>query len=997
MGGPVLPLLLALLVPTVLWGQLPDAPGKRLSVEEGLSSPLVTNVVQDGRGFLWIATQYGMNRYDGTSITQFLNDGTPGCLPDNTVFRILPRGAHQLLLATGSGLVLLDLDDFTFQRAPLTGGGADTQESYVAERLERDYQGNLWVCSSTTVLRLDSNLRVLDRFLTQPDPVANRNRNVFKLIPLPSGEVLFWMYDHSVCYWSPGMRSLLPIGAPYDFLRGSLFTMVGVVDNRYIVHTSGHTLRILDNSTGRRHDLQLPGRMEPTACWTWKDRIAVSNLAKGMRIYSLGNGQEPELELTRSDPQPDADVRGIFADEAAGLWAITADKGLIRLPRMDHRFSHHDLARSTSNEAGPKEVSVIVPHGSRLLVGTYGSGFTDLDPESPLQRTYSVKLDPASENMVWNIRQAAPDTLWIGTQQGLIYHALGSHAQGRLPMAHPTVLDSVAITTLFEDSRHWIWMGLGKGNGVAVYDAPQRKFRHFPFKPDAYPFRYPLHIGEDSLGDLWFTSDVTGNLVRWDQHGQRFHTVLVPGIRGSINRQSGGFFLDGTKNEIWYGVEPMGLVRYRITSGQGTLFDTRNGLGPGRVKGIIMDGQGRLWMGTTQGISCFDPAMETAVNYTMDDGLPFTHYSSQLHYDPSKDRIYAGSAGALTWFQVPSRLFDDRPVPIALTDLMIGNRSVRLRPGTTLVLGPSENNITVKFSGINLTDGDKNRYQYRLNGGEWVDLGTRPEVRFADLSAADYALEARVARRHGHFGPGHLLLRFSVRPYFTETYWFLLLSAGAVFLLVWSWYRYRLLHLRRLERMRAQISRDLHDEIGSRITNINMMSQIIRREPGGGKPAQDLLGKIQEESEEITRSMREIIWNIDPRNDSLAAAMPRMLAYASQLLEPRNIEVRAAIGELESVVLDMARRRDLLLIFKEAVHNIAKHSGATVATIHAQVEDGRFRLRIADNGMGFDRTRAAEGSGLRSMQWRAEAHRWDLHVESTPGSGTTASVTISMD
>ncbi len=635
----------------------------------------------------------------------------------------------------------------------------------------------------------------------------------------------------------------------------------------------------------------------------------------------------------------------------------------------------------------------IAVHGWHLFIGTGGEGFFQVDTATGEQQHHLIGSAAEGLNIIWRFQSGEGDTLWIGTQRGLLYYTLNAGHSGRLPMAHPAVLDSVAITALLQDSRRRMWIGLGRAQGAALCDTGKRSFRVFPYRTGGYPFLYPLDAAEDPRGNIWFTNVATGTLAHWENDLERFRPVEMPGLKASAHYADGRFLLEGERGEIWYGLVPTGLMRYRITDGSSQLYAWKENLPHGRIYSIVNDRHGRLWLGNSQGISCFDPNSGLVINYTRSDGLAANTYTA-LHYDPVPNQISAGAPGFLTWFHPPEQLTDDRPMRIFLTGVEVNGTPLRLPDDESLRLGPDEGHITVKFAAINLASGGDNRYQYRLNNGPWEDLAQQPVIRFASIKSGVYLLEVRAARKLGRYGPAHRLLHFSVRPRFTSTLWFYLLSLGVVGLLVWAWYRYRLSTLRKLESVRAQISRDLHDEIGSRLTNINMMSQIIRHAPAAEQHDQGLLGKIQAESEEITRSMREIIWNIDPHNDRLAAAMPRMLTYASQLLEPMNIDLQASIGELDDIQLDMARRRDLLLIFKEAVHNIAKHSGATKVLISAEIRNGMFHLRIADNGKGYLAEAGTNGNGLRYMAWPAAAHQWNLCMQGTPGEGSRVSLKV---
>ncbi len=970
---------------------------EKFTVEDGLSSQEVKDIAQDYRGFLWIATSNGLNRYDGTEVVKYMADGTGQTLPDNGVTCLLPTPSGRLIIGTDQGIAILDLQANTFRTVHLAPKDPQKPFADQVQHLICDHWGQYWASTPSAIYRMDSNLVVQDVFVTQGKPMGSRFMNVLRMIPLPSRMVLFWT-SNGTFSWSPGSKGLALVqpgrSGVSNFIYGSSYSSIDEVANKYLIRLQGSEISVYNLTTNELSLFPLPKPMEPVMiCNTWGNKFAVSSKESGGAIYTLDpNGPGLVLEKETPDVKTEYYPPKVLEDDRGNLWLMNELHELFKVPKEKQLFHHVDLFTNGKGDLSTNEIIDLLPCGKSVLVGSYGDGYFKVDPSTGEQQHYSVRSDSFSGAMVWHFRLFGNDTLWIATQQGIVCHFISHHRWGRLPMAHPALLDSVAITTLFTDSRGWVWMGLGKGNGVAIYDPGRRTFRLFPFDTGEYPYRYPVGAGEDAEGNMWFISDVTGDLVQWKPSTGRFRQVLVPGVNGAIHYETGGFFLDKQLDEIWYGVQPVGLVQYRIRQGTSRVYNTKNGLTTGMIHGITMDGSRRLWLGTDQGISRFDPATESAINYTRSDGLPGNRYTSRLVYDTTLDRIYAGSPGALTWFTPPVKLVNDGPMPIYMTDLTVNGHSEKYRPGDVLELGPDQNNLYVKFSAINLSNGNMNRYQYQVNESGWTDLGKQSEIRLASLHPGTYTLQVRAAHKQGAYEPSVTLLHASIQPHFTDTlYFYLICLAGAVSL-IFGWYRYRLAQLRRMGAMRARISRDLHDEIGSRLTNINMMSQIIRQDPAHAQDGM-LLGKIQEESEEISRSMREIIWGIDPENDHLDAALPRMLSFASQLLEAKNIEVKAEIDDLHELKLDMAMRRDLFLIFKEAVHNVVKHAGATKAVIRVSGHSGQMLLQVEDDGRGIVLQPNGHTGGLRYMHQRAESHGWTLQVNDA-GPGTRVSLHI---
>ncbi len=313
-------------------------------------------------------------------------------------------------------------------------------------------------------------------------------------------------------------------------------------------------------------------------------------------------------------------------------------------------------------------------------------------------------------------------------------------------------------------------------------------------------------------------------------------------------------------------------------------------------------------------------------------------------------------------------------------------------PGKPATLSIQQNDITIYYAAVDLSSGPDIRYAYKLIGEDtaWVMAGRQRQINFSHLSPGHYTFMVRSGNSSGIWNREEASIRFYIRPPFTQTLWFyalILLGMGAVFYFL---YRFRLRQMMRTEQIRAEISRNLHDEVGSTLTNISLGSLLAQKQLQGDAPVNKLLERIYQDSQTVSQTMREIVWSINPKIDTLGEALPRMLQYASELLEAGNIELEAEIApEIEQIKLTMERRRDLYLIFKEAVTNLARHSNASRAAIRFRLSGNILSMTVADDGAGFSGNPSFTGNGLKNMKERAARHQWQLTIQSKPGEGTT--------
>jgi signal transduction histidine kinase len=190
-----------------------------------------------------------------------------------------------------------------------------------------------------------------------------------------------------------------------------------------------------------------------------------------------------------------------------------------------------------------------------------------------------------------------------------------------------------------------------------------------------------------------------------------------------------------------------------------------------------------------------------------------------------------------------------------------------------------------------------------------------------------------------------------------------------------------------MERMRNTIARDLHDDIGSTLSSINIMSQIALQQ--NGNEGHQHLQKIANHSARMMENMSDIVWSINPKHDSLEQLVTKMKEFASEILEPKEIDYKFSIGlTVLNLKIDVEKRKNIFLIFKEAINNAAKYSEGNQVTVSLFHSTGILHLTIGDNGKGFDATHAKKGNGLRNMQDRAITIKGDLKRSSNPGEGT---------
>jgi signal transduction histidine kinase len=284
------------------------------------------------------------------------------------------------------------------------------------------------------------------------------------------------------------------------------------------------------------------------------------------------------------------------------------------------------------------------------------------------------------------------------------------------------------------------------------------------------------------------------------------------------------------------------------------------------------------------------------------------------------------------------------------------------------------------------------RYQYTLEGASagWTPLSEQRSVTYANLAPGRYRFLVRAVNADGVASAQPASLTFAILRPLWGRWWFLTAVALLVGAALQGLYRYRVARLLEIANMRTRIATDLHDDIGANLTRIALLSEVAKQ------TREDLpLSSIARIARESVGSMSDIVWAINPSRDSLLDLTRRMRQHAEEVFTLRDIELQfAAPDATDTLRLGVDVRRDLLLVFKEAVNNAARHSNCSRVAIDLRVHGSTLRLAVVDNGVGFDTAVESQGQGMTSMQRRAEKLRGVVAIASHAGVGTTVTLTI---
>jgi signal transduction histidine kinase len=486
---------------------------------------------------------------------------------------------------------------------------------------------------------------------------------------------------------------------------------------------------------------------------------------------------------------------------------------------------------------------------------------------------------------------------------------------------------------------------------------------------------------------------------------------------------------DGT---LWIGTADGGLIR--LKDGKFMRLGPEHGLADTIICQILDDGLGYFWLSTHHGIQrvakdelnrCADAKIPTFQSqiYDRSDGLPIVQFRGGRQSASARTedgRLWFAASGADLISVDPARIRPNPdPPPVVMESLVVDGRTVPMRASEVSgPLPPDHERLEFRFSGLSYAAPNKVLFKYRLEGidNAWIESGSKRTASYSRLPAGTYRFRVIACNNDGLWNLVPATLSFTIAPFFWETWWFVGSCVLAVLLSVAFLVRTitrrrmqrRIEQMQRqhgIERERARIAQDIHDDVGASLSRIAMLSQPAHRDLAEPERSAAMLARIYSTAREVTRSLDEIVWAVDPRHDTFDSLVDYMGRFAQEYLTTAGLRCRLDLPvAVPAWPLTAEIRHNLFLAFKEALHNAVKHAAATQVRISLRLQGDSFQVSIEDNGQGFDSAepgpgdsgRLAAGNGLTNMRKRLARIGGRCEISSARGEGTSVILIVGL-
>ncbi len=462
---------------------------------------------------------------------------------------------------------------------------------------------------------------------------------------------------------------------------------------------------------------------------------------------------------------------------------------------------------------------------------------------------------------------------------------------------------------------------------------------------------------------------------------------------------------------LWIGTQGEGIIAYNMNDNKIYAINDKQGLSNNTVYAILPDKLGALWMSTNKGLCRFIiPNDLNKINrsnfslFTAEDGLQSNEFNTGAYHNAPDGKLFFGGINGLNIFHPEKLINQDQQIRVVLTSAIVNNEILKEDSNITykkaLKFTYDKNSLAFNFAALDFISTARLNYYYQLVGYDknWIEAGNRNYAAYTNLPAGKYLFQVKASLSNQHENDPVTTLSIIITPPFWKTWWFITLFVLAITGLLYALYRYRIGQLLRLQKIRNRIATDLHDDIGSTLTNISILSELSLKNMDEKEKAAVFLGRISEEVTHSSQALDDIVWSINTKNDTLEETVVRMRRYAAEIFDAANINYTLQLDEeFANRKLNMEQRRDCFLVFKETINNIYKHAEAKNVYIKLWLQLNNLFLEIKDDGKGFDTKILTHRNGIKNIHNRMEKWDGDVFIKSTPGDGTQIKVRFPVD
>lgn len=958
-----------------------------LTRAEGLSNNNAVSLLADSRGFLWIGTHNGLNRFDGSNCQTFkpYNSTISGV----SITNLFEDKNGDLWFTSETGLNHYSRQTNKFENLECFKDSKPHQ--YLPFYI--DNKNKIWFTIVGKGIFTYNPVNKITQLITE------KSANYIKVYSKPFQEVKKIFYSENETGLSILNIKNDRVVEKSTFFDGKKepainFARYFFIENDSLVWLTGNYLGLIKfNYKTRQYKIfnvfqdKKITTLTTVAFRSNTNQIFIGSNNFGVLIFD--SKQEKFIQEFQHNPNNSKSLKAnwvedITIDKNQNLFFILMGWG-IDFTNLNSSNSEHWLDKNEARNIKLKDnvIAYSFIHKNKIILKLQQGEIIVLDTNGNFIR--QIKDYPTADNMFYG----ADSTLFACGSGEVLALDDNFRVKKRIPIKNK---EGLPIQALFGAAISPEELIISTMSGFFSIKNQGKKYTVSPIEEinsKDYQVNQPLYYDKNTQ-QIFFSSNWWNGFHVFKKTGSYWTKQPIKKIGTSVLNIAADI---NDKNKIWLCTNK-GLWKFDIQSYKYEIWDEAKGLPDNSVTTYIPEKNGDFWLITNRGISFYNKKLNTFKNFSEKDGATASEYDWYGNFRlPDGRMAFAGTDG-ITVIN-PKQISSNTSATLYFTDIKINEKSLQtntyIGENNTINLKPNESSFSIDFVGIEYNSPENTKLQYQLQGfdNQWITNKNPATIHFSNIPEGTYNLKIRSVNNNGKVS-AEKSLKIVVETPFWRTLWFRLMILLAVLGLVYAFYRYRINELLKMQAVRNRISSDLHDEIGATLSGIGILSTVAKQQIDENHPAQTLLGRIIEDALTVGNSIDDIVWSINPKNDELASIIARINRYAAELFDAKGIDCQIVTPEtIEDIKLTMEQRRDVYLIFKEAINNLIKYANCSHVLIEIKLVNRKFTLLIKDDGKGFDIEKPTHRNGLKNMKDRAINLKGMVKISSKINEGTS--------
>jgi signal transduction histidine kinase/ligand-binding sensor domain-containing protein len=1017
-----------------------------INQEEGLSQGMICDITQDSYGYLWIATKDGLNRYDGKSFKVYRPDPLdPNSLSDGFITCLFTDSKGRLWIGTFSGGLNLynhQTDQFIHFKHSTSNRYSISSNHIV--RISEFPDGRLLIENKNGELfdiliegENDSTAFTFERLSHKYPSVGFLLQRLYEIkAQTIDSKGNIWIYEEDTIHLlAPSNNGKNLIHTPYvisnygyrsyNDTKGQTNHIKNFHDKSAVyVHDNAQTLYLFHPETKTfrkflvlKEPFLFSGKCfidRENTLWNIQKDGSILRVALNTRKHSISRlAEKGNIPLFKQHT-----YFNVHQDNNNNYWLGTPGGGIFKLKDNSDKFQEIQ----NNNISSLKNFRLNSRSNTNLFDLELQKKWKELKidsflQENHLQWTSSIFKHAAidEEGVFWiPLEHQFERTCFLfGFQAGK------ETIKITLPLA-PNNFGFIPWI-IFIDHKNELWFVSRAANYIGPLCRLNRKdhtIKEFPFpssfKVSDYPFVSDWLEDEESV--FWFAT--LEGIFSFNTASHKWkHFKSAPKDDHSLSTNRTFSILPDTEQPdsfIWVGTDGGGLNKLNKFTGACRRFNTEDGFSNNVIYGLLSDHKNNLWFSTNLGLNLFDPRKKVCRSFGKADGLPFLEFNRYAYSKDKQGLLYFEGEGKIIRVNPVSFYHEREASPVVINALKVFNTSIEynniaaeldmeislpkaIQFCEEIELPYEASIFSLGFTMLDLSSPSDNSFEYKMEGlnETWIKAGKEQEATFTNLNPGRYTFQVRGKNSQDVWSQTQEL-KIKILPPWWKEWWFQSLCILSFIALLYLIYRYRLNQVLKIERMRNDIAQDLHDEIGSTLSSISLYSAVLQNT--GGKlssKSKSILDKIIDSTSSVMANMNDIVWTIKADNDNFETVINRLRAFSVDITETQHIELSFEVSNgAEDLSLSMKQRKNIYLIFKEAINNAVKYADASSICITIQVKDNILVMQAIDNGKGFSYKKEMNtseilgGNGIEGMFYRSKQINTELAIDSSNGKGT---------